>query len=99
MKGRRSTYLRHPIVVVILRRQKQRTGDRSIEERRLSFASIGDDMLKNRAGTCGIAPERDMTLIATKQSDLSYTNEYGQNGHTDGSYMVLDPFQRETLVD
>ena len=38
-------YLRRPVVIIILRRQTQRTGDRSIEEWRLSVTSIGDDVL------------------------------------------------------
>lgn len=55
---------------MILKREKRRVRDTIDEERRLSAAIIGDDMLEDRTAAGGFTPDCDASWIAIEEMDV-----------------------------
>lgn len=58
------------MVIVVLRREVSGAGDGGSEQRRGGVASVGYDVLHNRASTSGFAPDGDLPRRTAEFMDL-----------------------------
>jgi len=88
------------VIVVVLRREVSGAGDGGSEQRRGGVASVGYDVLHNRASTSGFAPDSDLPRRTAKFVDLiQIVNVCGCVGRGLRTYVLLYPLQSKLLVN